>query len=115
MPVRRAAAGPSVPSGQRRLTVIHDGTATTVRVGPGEKLLDSGLRAGLDLPYSCRAGHCGTCETTAVAGEVTDTTNTVHTNGTVPTCTARPLSTKVIVDFDTVRGPRRNSVVSQRI
>ena len=73
-----------------------------MRVGPGETILDSGLRAGLDLPYSCRAGNCGTCEAAAVAGEVTDTTNTVVTNGTVLTCTTRPLSNTVVVDFDTV-------------
>ena len=27
----------------------------------GELLLDAALSNGVELPYDCRAGHCGTC------------------------------------------------------
>lgn len=37
---------------------------------PGELLLDAALNNGLDLPYNCRAGHCGTCCVRLVSGEV---------------------------------------------
>jgi NAD(P)H-flavin reductase/ferredoxin len=37
---------------------------------PGELLLDAALSAGIDLPYNCRAGHCGTCCVKLVAGEM---------------------------------------------
>ncbi len=37
---------------------------------PGELLLDAALRSGVDLPFDCRAGHCGTCCVRLVAGEV---------------------------------------------
>jgi 3-phenylpropionate/trans-cinnamate dioxygenase ferredoxin reductase subunit len=36
----------------------------------GELLLDAALRNGIDLPYDCRAGHCGTCCVRLVSGEV---------------------------------------------
>lgn len=36
----------------------------------GALLLDAALRNGVDLPYDCRAGHCGTCCVRLVSGEV---------------------------------------------
>ncbi len=36
----------------------------------GELLLDAALKNGVDLPYDCRAGHCGTCCVRLVSGEV---------------------------------------------
>lgn len=36
----------------------------------GELLLDSALRSGIDLPYQCRAGHCGTCCVRLVSGQL---------------------------------------------
>ncbi len=38
-------------------------------VAPGESVLDGARRAGLALPYSCRAGVCGSCKATLVSGE----------------------------------------------
>ena len=37
---------------------------------PGEKVLYAGLRAGVDLPYECGTGTCGTCKAKLVAGRV---------------------------------------------
>lgn len=36
----------------------------------GKTLLDAALSNGIDLPYDCRAGHCGTCCVRLVSGEV---------------------------------------------
>jgi NAD(P)H-flavin reductase/ferredoxin len=36
----------------------------------GELLLDAALNNGIDLPYDCRSGHCGTCCVRVVSGEV---------------------------------------------
>lgn len=36
----------------------------------GEVLLDAALANGVDLPFDCRAGHCGTCCVRLVSGEV---------------------------------------------
>ncbi len=37
-------------------------------VPPGKTILDTLLDAGLDIPYSCMEGVCGTCETKVVEG-----------------------------------------------
>jgi NAD(P)H-flavin reductase/ferredoxin len=36
----------------------------------GQLLLDAALSNGIDLPYDCRAGHCGTCCVRLVSGAV---------------------------------------------
>jgi len=37
-------------------------------VPPGKTILDTLLDAGLDIPYSCTEGICGTCETRVLEG-----------------------------------------------
>ena len=37
---------------------------------PGEHVLYAGLRAGVDLPYECATGTCGTCKAKLVSGRV---------------------------------------------
>jgi len=37
---------------------------------PGEHILYAGLRAGVDLPYECATGTCGTCKAKLVSGRV---------------------------------------------
>ena len=39
---------------------------------PGEPVLYAGLRAGIDLPYECATGTCGTCKAKLVCGRVSD-------------------------------------------
>ncbi|MEO5810601.1 MAG: 2Fe-2S iron-sulfur cluster-binding protein [Rhodanobacter sp.] len=40
-------------------------------VAPGETVLEAAQRAGVALPYSCRAGVCGSCKATLLEGECT--------------------------------------------
>jgi toluene monooxygenase electron transfer component len=39
---------------------------------PGEQVLYAGLRAGIELPYECATGTCGTCKAKLVSGRVRD-------------------------------------------
>lgn len=46
------------------------GKEITISCKKSEYILDAGLEAGLELPYTCRAGICGACVGKIVAGEV---------------------------------------------
>jgi NAD(P)H-flavin reductase/ferredoxin len=48
---------------------LHPGPAH-ISVRRGETVLEAGLRAGLTLPYDCRAGGCGQCRCTVLHGRV---------------------------------------------
>ena len=37
---------------------------------PGQNILDAGLKAGIEMPYSCRKGVCGNCAGSVPAGSV---------------------------------------------
>jgi toluene monooxygenase electron transfer component len=39
---------------------------------PGERVLYAGLRAGIDLPYECATGTCGTCKAKLLSGRLHD-------------------------------------------
>src|SRR5262245_39921353 len=42
----------------------------SIEASNGETLLDAALRVGLNLPHSCKGGHCSACRARIVAGEV---------------------------------------------
>ena len=50
-----------------RHITLHPGPAR-ISARPNETLLEAGLRAGLKLPYDCRAGGCGLCVCTVLNG-----------------------------------------------
>jgi len=39
-------------------------------VEAGESILEAAVRQGINLPYGCRNGFCGTCQSTLLAGKV---------------------------------------------
>ena len=46
------------------------GKEITIQCKKSEYILDAGLEAGLELPYTCRAGICGACVGRVVSGQV---------------------------------------------
>ena len=52
----------------RVYTVTLKSTGRRFDVAAGETVLEAAQRAGIALPYSCRAGVCGSCKATLLAG-----------------------------------------------
>ena len=53
------------------VTILMDGRRRTFAMKmDDETVLDAAARAGIELPFSCRAGVCSTCRTKVVSGEV---------------------------------------------
>lgn len=87
-----------------RLTL--DGEDHTVPIAAGETLLQAALAAGIDAPYMCTEGRCGTCMSWLRTGEVSMNKNRALSprnaeRGYVLACQSRPSSLAPIwLDFD---------------
>lgn len=79
-------------------------SGTTVAVDANETLLDAVLRSGVDVPFSCREGTCGTCETAVLEG-VPDHRDSVLTeeeqaeNDCMMICVSRSCTAKLTLDL----------------
>ncbi|WP_440995787.1 1,2-phenylacetyl-CoA epoxidase subunit PaaE [Arhodomonas sp. SL1] len=93
----------------------HSTTEVAVRVDGQEivfdlprntqPILDAGLEAGADLPFSCKGGVCSTCRAKVVEGEVEMDVNYALEDyeveaGYVLSCQSYPVSERVVLDYD---------------
>lgn len=87
------------------LTIVLDGKEHELHIGADEHVLDAALDAGLDLPFSCKAGVCCTCRAKVLCGEVVmDKNFTLEADemaqGYVLSCQARATTKQLTVSFD---------------
>ncbi|HEU4850655.1 MAG TPA: 1,2-phenylacetyl-CoA epoxidase subunit PaaE [Telluria sp.] len=91
---------------ETEVTVILDGSASTFTMEKDkESVLDAGLRAGIDMRYSCKGGVCSTCRCKVLDGKVEMDVNYALEDyevarGFVLSCQSFPISDKVVIDFD---------------
>jgi ring-1,2-phenylacetyl-CoA epoxidase subunit PaaE len=88
-------------------TVISDGVRSEVPIAADETIIDAAIRAGRALPYACRGGMCCTCRARLLEGQVTmDVNYSLEpwelAAGYVLTCQSRPVTERLVVDYDQV-------------
>jgi len=96
----------SKESFEASITVIQDGAQFDFELpSDGSTLLDAAMRAGADLPFSCKGGVCSTCKARILEGKVEMDVNyglepDEVAAGYVLTCQSHPVTKRVVVSFD---------------
>ncbi len=113
-PAAGGSAVPAAPADPREvvrevlatISVVMDGRRRSFFMAPSDaSVLEAAERAGLELPFSCRAGICATCRTRIVAGEATMLHNIALEPwevdaGFVLCCQARPTTPSLELSYD---------------
>ncbi len=82
-------------------SISIEATEVAFECTPGHSLLDAALHAGIELPYSCRKGVCGTCAGSIASGEVRGLNGAAIRNDTCGTdqvlyCMCEPITDVVL-------------------
>jgi ring-1,2-phenylacetyl-CoA epoxidase subunit PaaE len=89
-----------------RVVIVRDGMRREIEFRKDQtSILDAASAAGLEVPFSCTSGVCGTCRAKLVEGQVRMERNFALdkaelANGFVLTCQAHPLTERVVLSFD---------------
>jgi ring-1,2-phenylacetyl-CoA epoxidase subunit PaaE len=89
-----------------RITIVRDGLAREIAFSREQpSILDAASAAGLEVPFSCTSGVCGTCRAKLVEGKVRMERNFALDKkevaaGYVLTCQAHPTTERVVLSFD---------------
>ena len=87
--------------------IILDGRHYEVPLPEGVSVIDAARAQGLDLPFSCKGGMCCSCRARLVEGRAEMAVNYSLqpweiATGFILTCQARPLTPRLVLDFDAV-------------
>lgn len=91
---------------QARIVIIRDGLRREIEFRKQmPSILDAAAAAGMEVPFSCTSGVCGTCRAKLVEGEVRMERNFALDKaevaaGFVLCCQAHPLTERVVLSFD---------------
>jgi ring-1,2-phenylacetyl-CoA epoxidase subunit PaaE len=89
-----------------KVTIIRDGLRREIEFRKDQpSILDCASAAGLEVPFSCTSGVCGTCRAKLIEGQVRMERNFALdkaevAGGFVLTCQAHPLTERVVLSFD---------------
>ena len=80
--------------------VVAERSGVRARVDPGVSALDALEAAGVGLPYACREGLCGSCETRVLAGlpEHRDALTNPDATDVVMPCVSRSRTPELVLD-----------------
>ena len=91
---------------QARIVIIRDGLRREIQFNKQQpSILDAAAAAGMEVPFSCTSGVCGTCRAKLLEGEVRMQRNFALDKaevaaGFVLCCQAHPLTERVVLSFD---------------
>jgi ring-1,2-phenylacetyl-CoA epoxidase subunit PaaE len=89
-----------------RVVIIRDGLQREIEFRRDQpSILDCASAAGLEVPFSCTSGVCGTCRAKLIEGRVRMERNFALDKaevaaGFVLACQAHPLTERVVLSFD---------------
>jgi ring-1,2-phenylacetyl-CoA epoxidase subunit PaaE len=89
-----------------RVTIIRDGLSREIEFRKDQpSILDCASSAGLEVPFSCTSGVCGTCRAKLIEGQVRMDRNFALEKaevaaGYILTCQAHPTTERVVISFD---------------
>lgn len=92
------------PADEGGFEVVLARTGGSVTVQPGQTILDALLAKGLDLPFSCMEGICGSCETAVLEGvpdhrDLSLTAEEKAANRTMMICCSGAKSPRLVLDL----------------
>lgn len=89
-----------------------------ISVSDSESILDAALRAGINLPHSCKGGHCASCRARILSGSVRylsglppGITPQEQAEGYALLCQARPASAELAIETRQTHTPAADTQV----
>ncbi len=87
-----------------KVTVRHDGKEQMFNCQYPDTILHAAKRNGINLPYSCEVGRCGSCAARCTTGKVWLSYNEVLmdidlAHGSILTCTGHPIGGDVVIEL----------------